>query len=91
MKLLIFLQLQMDSILQIAKSAHFFNRLQLFSIRIQLQVLIRPYPSKIMTGVELVNEHSILIDKLTTLLAIYLLIQIEYLVMQVVEIVDIVS
>ena len=37
------------------------------------------------------NEHSILIDKLTTLLAIYLLIQVEYLVMQVVEIVDIVS
>ena len=44
-----------------------------------------------MAGVELVNEHSILIDKLTTLLAIYLLIQIEYLVVQVVEIVDIVS
>ena len=37
------------------------------------------------------NEHSILINKLTALVAIYLLIQAEYLMMQVVEIVDIES
>lgn len=44
-----------------------------------------------MAGVKLVNEQSILLNKLTALLITYLLIQVQYLMMKVVEIVDIES